>query len=127
MPGRIGGQERELLQAMKMKVVASSLLALTLAVAGVAASHAQQGPPPPAGWDRVPNNYTTDIEKRAYREGIDGARKDQGNGRRPSVVNRDEYNRPDFPVPPRMFRTYQRAFRAGYQRGVQMFYGGRRY
>jgi len=114
---------------MKMKAIASSLFALTLAVAGVSLARAQQGPPPPAppGYDRVPGNYATDVEKQAYREGIEGARKDRGNGRSPNVNNRDEYRRPDFNVPPRLYRAYQRAFRAGYQRGVQIFYNGRRY
>jgi hypothetical protein len=119
---------------MKMKALAASLLALTLALAGVSAAHAlpgappqpqgygPQGPPPPPGWDTVPGSYASDVERRAYHEGLDGARKDRGNGRPPNVNNRDELRRPDFPVPPQLYRAYRRAFRAGYQRGVQIFY-----
>jgi len=123
---------------MKMKGFAASLLVLSLSLAGVSAAHAlqgpppppgygAQGPPPPPGWDTVPGSYASDVERRAYHEGLDGARKDRGNGRPPNVNNRDEYRRPDFPVPPQMYRAYRHAFRAGYMRGVQIFYNGRRY
>lgn len=114
---------------MKAKWIASSLLAFAVAITGATSAHALQGPPPPPppGWDRVPGNYATDIERRAYHEGLQGARKDRGNGRPPNVNNREEYRHPDFPVPPRMYRAYRHAFRAGYMRGVQIFYNGRRY
>ena len=122
---------------MKMKAFAVSLLTLSLVLAGTSAAHALQGPPPPnpygpppplrQGWDAPPGSYKGDIERRAYQEGIRGARKDRENGRRPDVNNRDEYRRRTaFPVPPRMLRAYQRAFFAGYQHGVQIFYNGRR-
>jgi hypothetical protein len=124
---------------MKIKGLAASLLALSLALAGASAAHALQGPPPPQnpygpppplnpGWDNAPGSYRSDIERRAYQEGIHGARKDRENGRRPDVNNRDEFMRKTaFPVPPRLLPAYRRAFRAGYNRGVQMFYGPRRY
>ncbi len=125
---------------MKMKGFAVSLLTLSLALSGASAVHALQGPPPQPGgqygpppplrpgWDNAPGSYRSDIERRAYQEGIRGARKDRENGRAPNVNNRDEYRRTTaFPVPPRMRGAYQNAFRAGYNRGVQMFYGGRRY
>jgi hypothetical protein len=122
---------------MKMKRFAAFLLALSLASAGISAAHAFQGPPPPGygpppplqpGWDTPPGSYRSDIERRAYQEGIRGARKDRENNRRPDVNNRDEYMRKTaFPVPPRMIGSYRRAFRAGYEHGVQIFYGPRRY
>lgn len=126
---------------MKMKGFAASLLALTLALGGISAAHAlaappqqpmggRYGPPPPTqpGWDNAPGSYRSDIERRAYQEGIRGARKDRENGRAPNPDNRDEYRRTTaFPVPPQMRHAYRQAFRAGYQQGVQMFYGGRRY
>ncbi len=123
---------------MKIKMFGAALLALCLALTGVSAAHALQGPPPPPpnpygpppplrpGWDTAPGSYRSDIERRAYQEGIHGARKDRENGRRPNVNNRDEYMRKTaFPVPPNMIGSYQRAFRAGYQHGVQIFYGRR--
>ena len=124
---------------MKMKAFAASLLAISLALAGASAAHALQGPPPPPnpygpppplrqGWDAPPGSYRSDIERSAYQEGIRGARKDRENGRRPNVNNRDEYGR-RIPgnVPRRLYPAYQRAFRAGYDHGVQIFYGPRRY
>jgi hypothetical protein len=120
---------------MKMKGFAAILLALSLASAGIPAANAFQGPPPPGqgpygpppplrpGWDAPPGSYRSDIERRAFQEGIRGARKDRENNRRPDVNNRDEYLRKTaFPVPPHMLGAYRRAFRAGYDRGVQMFY-----
>ena len=123
---------------MKMKGFAACLLALSLAMAGASAAHAFQGPPPQnpygpppplrQGWDTPPGSLRSDIERRAFQEGIRGARKDRENGRRPDVNNRDEYmRRTAFPVPPRMLGAYRRAFRAGYERGVEMFYGGGRH
>lgn len=118
-----------------MKGFAAFLLSLSLILAGAPAAQAFQGPPPPPGgrygpppplqpgWDNAPGNYRSDIERRAYQEGIHGARKDRENGRAPNVNNRDEYRRKTaFPVPRNMLPAYRRAFRAGYDRGVQMFY-----
>lgn len=125
---------------MKTKSFAASLLTISLCLAGFStAAHALQGPPPPVhgygppppppppGWDAAPGSYRSDIERRAYHEGLIGAQKDRNNGRVPNVNNRDEYMRKTaFPVPPNMLGSYQRAFRAGYQRGVQIFYGPHR-
>lgn len=124
-----------------MKGFAVSLLILSMALGDATLSYAFQGPPPPPpggrygpppplqpGWDNAPGSYRSDIERRAYQEGIHGARKDRENGRAPNVNNRDEYLRKTaFPVPPQMLPAYRRAFRAGYDRGVQMFYNVRRY
>ena len=125
---------------MRLKGFASALLALSLALAGASAAHALQGPPPPPppgygppppppppGWDNAPQRYRSDIERRAYHEGLIGAQKDRGNGRPPNPNNRDEYMRKTaFPVPPRLLGAYRRAFADGYARGVQLFYGPRR-
>jgi hypothetical protein len=123
---------------MKMKGFAAFLLILSLASAGASAAYAFQGPPPPnpygpppplhPGWDVPPGSYRSDIERSAYQEGIRGARKDRENGRRPNVNNRDEYAR-KIPgnVPKHLYPAYQRAFYAGYQHGVQIFYGPGRY
>jgi hypothetical protein len=125
---------------MKMKGLAASLLMLSLASVGIPAAFALQGPPPPAvpgygpmpppprpGWDTPPAIFRTDLERRAFHEGILGAQRDRQNGRIPNVNNRDEYmRRTAFPVPTHMIPAYRRAFRAGYERGVQIFYGPRR-
>lgn len=126
-----------------MKGFSVSLLTLSIALGGATASYAFQGqypPPPPGGygpppplrpgWDNAPGSYRSDIERRAYQEGIHGARKDRENNRAPNVNNRDEYMRKTaFPVPNNMLPAYHRAFRAGYDHGVQMFYAynGRHY
>jgi ribosome modulation factor len=57
-----------------------------------------------------------DIQRRGFRDGIEGARKDVGNHRRPDVNNRDGYRHPD--VAPEMRKAYLAAFRRGYQQGM---------
>ncbi len=62
-------------------------------------------------WDRVPDNWN-DAERRGFHDGIDGARKDYDNHRRPDVDNRDEYRRPN--IPQQMWHEYREGFRRGY-------------
>src|SRR5438552_1015101 len=107
---------------MKMNRIAASFLSISLALGGASAVHALQGPPPQPqggrygpppplqpGWDNNTGGYRSDIERRAYQEGLRGARKDRENGRAPNVNNRDEFRRTTaFPVPPQMRRAYQR-------------------
>jgi hypothetical protein len=113
---------------MKIKnLVLGAVAAATLVF--VPGSLIAQGPPPPGyrngpqGWENAPSGYR-DLQRQAFRDGIDGARKDFGNHRRPDVNNRDEYRHPK--VSGRDRRAYQDAFRRGYQVGVQNLYGGRR-
>ena len=108
------------------------LIGLGLTTLGVAGVKAQEGPPPPGyydqPWTRSPDQYRSDIGRRGFHDGIEGARRDFQNHRPPNVNNRDEYMRKTaFPVPPNMLNSYRRAFRAGYDHGVQIFYGPRRY
>ena len=63
-----------------------------------------------------------DIQRRGFREGMDGARKDLDNHRQPNVNNRDEYRRPS--VPRGMRNEYREAFRRGYDRGMSQMMGG---
>ncbi|WP_199726433.1 hypothetical protein [Acidipila sp. EB88] len=107
-------------------------------IGGTSALHAQYGPPqgpPPqgygqgpggpggpggygqGGWDAPPQAYS-DIQRRGFHDGVEGARKDFENHRQPNVNNRDEYRHPDN-VPGRLRRDYRAAFRSGYQAGVQ--------
>jgi hypothetical protein len=66
------------------------------------------------GWDVPPGEYN-EVQRRGFHDGVEGARKDYGNGRSPDVDNRDEYRRPGGEVPPELREVYRRAFRQGYQ------------
>ena len=79
-----------------------------------------QGPPPPGyggngysqgGWDAPPSDYRRDIQRNAFHDGIEGARRDAENHRTPNVMNRDEYR--NYRGPDR--RAYRQAFARGYQ------------
>jgi len=73
-------------------------------------------------WDTPPGEFN-DIQRRGFHDGIEGARKDVDNHRRPDVNNRDEYRHPD--VPPEMRRAYRDAFRRGYQKAMSHLMGER--
>lgn len=84
-----------------------------------------QGPLPPGyrdgygpqqPWEAPPSEYQ-EIQRRGFHDGIEGARKDYENHRRPDVNNRDEYRHPN--VFRRDRRIYREAFRRGYNVGVQ--------
>ena len=84
-----------------------------------------QGPPPPGygygqgpggpgdrgGWDAPPSEFTRDVQRRAFRDGIEGGRRDAENHRPPNVMNRDEYR--NYRGPER--RVYRQAFERGYR------------
>jgi len=72
-------------------------------------------------WDMAPREFS-DIERRGFVDGLEGARKDFDNHRRPDVNNRDEYRHPH--LPPEMRHAYREGFRRGYDRGAAHFYGG---
>lgn len=71
-------------------------------------------------WDMPPDAFS-DIQRRGFHDGLEGARKDFGNHRRPNVNNRDEYRDPDLPGEERS--VYREAFRRGYAVGVRHYYG----
>ena len=110
--------------------LALGLAAMTLGP--ITAPAAAQGPPPPGyyqgggqePWAGPPSNYQSDISRRGFHDGIEGARKDAQNHRPPNVNNRDEYRHPSVGGPAR--REYKQAFRQGYQVGVQHLMNGRR-
>lgn len=85
-----------------------------------------QGPPPPpgyqdrGGWDTVPPEFR-EIQRRGFHDGIDGARHDFDNHRRPDPNNRDEFRHPHVDRADR--RAYREAFRRGYWVGVRHIYG----
>jgi len=101
-----------------------------LFTASVAHAQYQPGPPPPppgayqngpgGGWDAPPTEFQ-EIQRRGFHDGIEGARKDFDNHRRPNVNNRDEFRHPNIE---RAFRRdYREGFRRGYDVGVSHLYG----
>ena len=71
----------------------------------------QQGPDGRGGWDAPPSEFTRDIQRNAFRDGINGAQHDAENRRPPNVMNRDEYR--NYRGPER--RVYRQAFERGYR------------
>ena len=64
----------------------------------------------------------SDVQRRGFQDGVEGARKDRDNHRRPNVNNRDEYRHPSIS---RSFRNeYREAYRRGYDRGMSRMMGG---
>jgi hypothetical protein len=66
-------------------------------------------------WDTPPKEFR-DIQRQGYHDGIEGARKDYDNHRRPDVNNRDEYRHPK--VPDSAKADYREGFRQGYDAAV---------
>jgi ribosome modulation factor len=118
----------ETLERRSMKLIRIAAPALALALLGTTGAIAQygrppQGPPPPGygqgpggGWDTPPREYR-EFQRRGFQDGIEGARKDIENHRRPNVNNRDEFRNPS--VPRNVRRDYRDAFRRGYDLGIQ--------
>jgi hypothetical protein len=73
------------------------------------------------GWDAPPGEYR-DVQRKGFHDGLEGARKDFENHRRPNVENRDEYRHPDVSHEDR--RAYRDAFRRGYEAGVSHWMNG---
>lgn len=77
------------------------LLALFLGATGAAAVRAASMPQAERSgifqdrdaWDAPPREWK-EIQRRGFQDGIEGARKDVGNNRRPDVNNREEYRHP---------------------------------
>ena len=95
----------------------------------------QQGPPPQGapgygdgygdrergGWDAPPNEFR-DFARRGFRDGMEGARRDLENHRRPNPNNRDEYRHPS--VPREVRRDYRMGFTRGYNMAMQHAFNG---
>ena len=71
-------------------------------------------------WEVPPGEFN-DIQRRGFHDGIEGARKDYGNHRRPDVDNREEYRNSD--LPPDLREPYRAAFRRGYQMAASHLWG----
>ena len=91
------------------------VLALGLGLAAGPAAMLAQGPPPgwvyrQGPWEQPPNEFTRDLQRDAFRQGFEGARRDLENRRRPDVRNRDEFR--NYRGPAR--GVWRDAFRRGY-------------
>ena len=105
-------------------VIAATLLSALPAVvrpSSVPAEPVAYGQEP---WEMPPGEFN-EIQRRGFHDGVEGARKDRDNHRRPDVNNRDEFRHPD--VPHRDRGAYRAAFERGYRLGVDKFYEGRPY
>ena len=107
--------------------------AVLLLLSSPAAMHAQYAPqqsPPPGygehggGWDNTPSAFN-EAQRRGFHDGIEGARKDYENHRRPDVNNRDEYRHPN--VSRDLRHDYREGFERGYDDGVRHLMGGEEY
>ena len=91
------------------------LLAIALAAPCLAVAAPLAAPAPVFGqepaWDTPPKEFR-DIQRQGYHDGIEGARKDYDNHRRPDVNNRDEYRHPH--VADSAKADYREGFRRGY-------------
>src|SRR5580698_2183985 len=110
---------------MKLNRLALPVLALALGTTGMVMAEgngAPQGPPPPGygqgpgGWDAPPQEFR-EVQRQGFHDGIEGARKDYDNHRRPDVENREEYRHP--PVSHDVRHDYREGFRRGYEAAMQ--------
>lgn len=121
--------------ATKGTMLSMPVLLLALLTGTAVTARAQYGQPqgPPnggyqgggdrgGGWDAPPQEFQ-EVQRQGFHDGIEGARRDFENHRRPNVNNRDEYRHPQFRGPDR--HAYREGFRRGYDMGVQhMSQGG---
>jgi hypothetical protein len=111
---------------MNLNRTAVATLLLFLGTSGACAANASGGPqgaPPPGygygqdrdQWDAPPHEYN-EFQRQGFHDGLEGARKDYENHRRPDPDNRDEYRHPH--VPPDQVEAYREGFRRGYREFV---------
>ena len=113
-----------------MKINRLAIPALAIALASPAFVLAQPYSPSPqaygqapGGWDVPPQEFR-DIQRQGYHDGVEGARKDVDNHRRPDVNNRDEYRHPHVPASAR--DDYREGFRRGYDAAIAHLMNGPR-
>jgi hypothetical protein len=109
-------------------VVTALALFLGFSISGSPKAHGVSPGPTPASfgqdrgdWDAPPKEFS-EIQRKGFRDGIDGARRDIENHRNPDPNNRDEFRHPD--VPREMWDAYREGFRRGYDVGVRRVMGG---
>ena len=103
-----------------------------LLLSSPAAMHAQYAPQqaPPPGYGEHGNSWNApsefnEAQRHGYQDGVEGARKDYENHRRPDVNNRDEYRHPN--VSKGLRHDYREGFQRGYDDGVRHMMGGEEY
>jgi hypothetical protein len=74
----------------------------------------------PSRWE-APSAYS-DMKRRGFHDGIEGAQKDFGNHRHADPNNRDEYRNPN--VPGQFRGEYREGFRRGYEVAAARLWGG---
>ena len=99
--------------------LAISALAIALSTSSFAIAQPFAAPAPAfqdhdrdRDWNQPPAEFR-EIQQRGYHDGIEGARKDYDNHRRPDVNNRDEYRHPH--VSDSAKSDYREGFRRGYE------------
>jgi hypothetical protein len=107
--------------------LAVSILAVSLATSGYVIAQPFASPAQvydhDRAWDTPPQEFR-DIQRQGYHDGIEGARKDYDNHRRPDVNNRDEYRHPH--VPDSAKADYREGFRRGYEVAMDHLMNGTR-
>jgi ribosome modulation factor len=115
---------------MTINRILAPALSLVLGATGLSVARASGMPPVSSSlissqdrddWETPPRELR-DIQRQGFHDGIEGARKDADNHRRPDVNNRDEYRSPHIPREGR--EAYREGFRRGYEVGVAHLYGG---
>jgi hypothetical protein len=109
----------------KPKWIAPSLLALCVASTGTLKGHSLEAQPAPHAslaqdhgqdrWDEPPAEYR-DAQTRGFHEGVEAARKDVGEHRRPDADNHEIYKHP--PVEGDARKDFREGFREGYRRAM---------
>lgn len=82
---------------------------------------AQMRGPEPGPWDAAPPEFS-EAKRQGFRDGVEGARKDFDNHRRPDPNNRDEYRKPH--VEHELRGEYREGFRHGYEVAMAHLAGG---
>lgn len=123
---RGGRKERSSVNINRFGFLTAILFLMMASMQSAATAEAQPIPGDGYGqyngdWNAPPRNFN-DIEQRGFHDGIEGARKDYGNHRRPDVNNRDEYRHPNLPRDE--WEDYREGFRRGYERGMSYLTGG---
>jgi hypothetical protein len=114
---------------MKLKYLVLSALTILLGTTGLMTAKAYGAAPAPVqgygqdrgGWDQAPREFHG-IQQQGFRDGIDGARRDVDNHRRPDVNNRDEYRHPRYVG--REAEDYRAGFRRGYETAMSHLMNG---
>jgi hypothetical protein len=96
--------------------------AQAVALPAAAGYQAAEGLPGQGRWDAPPAGLSK-AERRGYRAGVEGARKDFENHRRPNVNNRKEYRHPHVK---HHRKEYKEGFRRGYEAAMEHLTGGAR-